>query len=635
VANTVEIIVKAIDEASKVLADVEGNAEKSLGGVEAAAAASAAQIALIASAASAAIGAVVSLGAAFAKNYSELLSFANALDKANQSTGVSLEFWQKLVKSSDEMNVSFDFMRGAIERLEKNLEGSGAALRKFGIDVADYQKLTPDEAVRRFAMQLEAITDPMEKTAVAMAATGKAGAENIAMWHAIATGAVDAQDALGKKMVDSLIKTEEALSSLATSWKTLKQEFVAVTASSLGLEERFRGLAADAKALALILDQWPGLWQALGRGVLDTTVHMIEAAKAAKEHEVQFPKTGSAVLGLTETTRQLTKGLDELVTMWQKEAKEEDKNTKSKEANAKKLTALWTARMTQLSKEAEESRKSAEAEIKAMNAEAKAEADLTAKIMAEEAKRLDAVQKTRQKEAEAAERYFERVIENGLRANETEIQGAQRVLEEVMRQRAELVANVESTGAQIMAADAAVAAAQKAVDDEATRAKIANVTLILDSASTILRALFGKSKAAAIAAAIIDTLASIVKTLASYPWPWSLVPAAAAAAVGYANVQKIRSQDAGFAQGTPGTSFVDFGAGTPSMLHGEEAVVTRSQGEGVASMVRDAIREGFRGVPQGRASRDERPIIMHLDGQVLGRWVSKRSRAGLMPLMGT
>jgi len=634
VANTVEIIVKATDEASKVLQDVENNATKSLGGVEAAAGQSAAGLALMASAAAAAATVVVGLGVAFRKSMIDLLSYAESLDKANQSTGVSVEFWQKLIKQGNELDITFDSMRGAIERLEKNFEGSGAALRKFGIDVENFKGLKPDDAVRAFADQLEAIQDPMEKTAVMMAATGKGGAEQAAMWHAIATGAVDAQKALGADMVAKLNATDQALDQAKTSVKNLIEQLTATVVMTVPFEGFFNIMTMGFKGLGDMLNAWPGIWEAMHKGAFQTAADMFQAAVAAGTHEEATQKTSKAVLEMTETNRKLTKGLDELGAMWEKEAKEEDKNAKLKEANSKKLAALWSARMTQLSKEAEESRKSAEAEIKSMNAEAKAETDLTAKILAEEAKRLDAVQKTREKEAEAAERYFERIIESGLRANETEIQGAQRVLEECMRRREELLANVEKTDKQIIAADAAVAAAQKAVDDEATKAKIANVTLILESASTILKSLFGKSKAAAIAAALIDAAAAIVKCFAQLGW-WGFVPAAAIAVQTGVQINKIRNQDAGFATGTPGTSFVDFGPGTPTVLHGPEAVVTRPQAEGVASMVRDAIREGFRGAPQGQASQREQPIILHLDGQVLGRWVAKRSRAGLMPLMGT
>jgi len=632
-ANQVEIIVRAVDEASKVLQDVENNATKSLGGVEAAAEKSAAGLAMIASAATAAVGAALALGAAFAKSYGELLSFAEGLDKANQSTGVSVEFLQKLIKTSDEMDISFDSMRGVIERLEKNLEGSGAALRKFGIDVADYQKLTPDEAVRRFADQLEAIKDPMEKTAVAMAATGKAGAENIAMWHAIAIGAVDAQEALGGKTVESLLKTEQALDSLTTSWKTLKQEFVAVTASSLGLEERFRGLAADAQALARILDQWPGLWQALGRGVIDTTVHMIEAAKAAREQEVQIPKTSQAVLGLTETNRKLQLGLDELVKLWEKEAKAEDKAAKEAEAAAKKREALSKKQVKLYEDEVKARRMLGDADAKETKAAEDGLARLTASFIKNYQVQEAAHKKAWAEMARAAAASYAMVDFVGAASffkTRTELQ---KTADEARFRYQQMLDAGKATYQELQAAHAAYKQAEADLNAKSSVSAIQGFELIASSASSILRSLFGKSKAAAIAAAIIDTLAAIVKTMAAYPWPWNLVPAAAAAVAGYAQVQKIRNTDAGFAQGTPGTSFVDFGAGTPSMLHGQEAVVTRPQAEGVASMVRDAIKEGLRGGRGATAAPTRMDLHVHLDGREIASSVGRRFQAGLAPAL--
>lgn len=131
--------------------------------------------------------------------------------------------------------------------------------------------------------------------------------------------------------------------------------------------------------------------------------------------------------------------------------------------------------------------------------------------------------------------------------------------------------------------------AKTALDREEELSSTQKFELIASSASTILRSIFGKSKAAAIAAVIIDTAAAIVKTLAAYPYPWSLIPAAAAAAAGYAQIQKIRAQDLGFAMGTPDTAFVDFGRSSLETLHGREAVVTPRQGASVAGMVEDAL----------------------------------------------
>lgn len=138
---------------------------------------------------------------------------------------------------------------------------------------------------------------------------------------------------------------------------------------------------------------------------------------------------------------------------------------------------------------------------------------------------------------------------------------------------------------------------KKAEDDLNEKSAISTMQkfeLLAASASSILRSLFGKSKAAAIAAAIIDTAAAVVKSLAAYPWPWNLVPAAAALAAGMAQVSKIRSTDAGFAMGTPGTSFQDFGRESIVALHNREAVVTPAQGASVAGMVGEAIRAARR-----------------------------------------
>lgn len=131
--------------------------------------------------------------------------------------------------------------------------------------------------------------------------------------------------------------------------------------------------------------------------------------------------------------------------------------------------------------------------------------------------------------------------------------------------------------------------AKDTLEGTSTLSTLEKFNIIANAASSLLRSVFGKSKTAAIAAAIIDTSAAVVKTLAAYPWPWSLAPAAAALAAGIAEINKIRSTDAGFAMGTPDTKFVDFGEGSLRMLHHEEAVVTKVQSESVAGMVEDAL----------------------------------------------
>jgi hypothetical protein len=153
-----------------------------------------------------------------------------------------------------------------------------------------------------------------------------------------------------------------------------------------------------------------------------------------------------------------------------------------------------------------------------------------------------------------------------------------------------MVAAKTASLGEMEAAFKAYTEAEKALDEAGAENKMELMQTVAQSASTILRSIFGRSKAAAIAAAIIDTLAAIAKALSAYPFPWNLAPAAAAAAVGYANVAKIRSQNAeGFASGTPGLDFAGFGRETMAALHNQEAVIPRGKGHLLASEIAAAL----------------------------------------------
>ena len=137
----------------------------------------------------------------------------------------------------------------------------------------------------------------------------------------------------------------------------------------------------------------------------------------------------------------------------------------------------------------------------------------------------------------------------------------------------------------------------------------------------ILGVLGEKHKAFAIAGAIISTYQAVAKALASAPWPANLVLAAGALAVGLANVARIRSSKPGFAEGTPEASFLDFGRGSLEMLHGDEAVVTRAQGENLADMLTDAV-------VGGKAGQTIR-VPIYVDGRMLTEGIVKHIPAVL------
>lgn len=131
--------------------------------------------------------------------------------------------------------------------------------------------------------------------------------------------------------------------------------------------------------------------------------------------------------------------------------------------------------------------------------------------------------------------------------------------------------------------------------EEGTRTAIGTATALMDGVGAVFGQLGKKHKAFAIAGAIIDTVSAIVKTLAAYPFPWSLIPAAAVGAMGYMHVREIQNAETpGYEKGTPGLDFMEFGKGTLAVLHKREAVVPEDRLDDFAA------RHGF--VPRGMPS---------------------------------
>jgi hypothetical protein len=141
----------------------------------------------------------------------------------------------------------------------------------------------------------------------------------------------------------------------------------------------------------------------------------------------------------------------------------------------------------------------------------------------------------------------------------------------------------------VQEAHAKAKAAEKAIDGDVYLSKTQQFELIANAAKTLISAVFGKGKAAAIATAIIDTAQAVVKALASAPPPLNYGLAAAVGIAGLVQINKIRSTETGFAQGTPDMAFMDFGRVSHVPLHGNEAVINKAQGATLADMVSEAL----------------------------------------------
>ncbi len=154
--------------------------------------------------------------------------------------------------------------------------------------------------------------------------------------------------------------------------------------------------------------------------------------------------------------------------------------------------------------------------------------------------------------------------------------------------------------------------AKRAAQGETETFTLSSNEAILTGSSQVLNQLGGKYKAAAIAQAVIATGQAVAKSLASAPWPASLVLAAGALAAGIANVNKIRSA-AAFQEGTENLDFQNFGPRTFAELHGQEAVVPQGGGhqlgrEVASELARMRPAESGASAELGAATRELRAL---------------------------
>lgn len=154
-----------------------------------------------------------------------------------------------------------------------------------------------------------------------------------------------------------------------------------------------------------------------------------------------------------------------------------------------------------------------------------------------------------------------------------------------------MLASDKFTKSEMLKAQKAMREAEAALDEQVFLSKEEQLDTLLSSTSTILTSIFGKNKTAAIAAALIDAAAAIVKVFAQFGF-FGFVPAAAIAAQTARRISQIRSTNANFAGGTSGLDFQSFGMGTPAVLHGQEAVIPQGKGHLLAGEIASAMPRG-------------------------------------------
>ncbi len=158
---------------------------------------------------------------------------------------------------------------------------------------------------------------------------------------------------------------------------------------------------------------------------------------------------------------------------------------------------------------------------------------------------------------------------------------------------ARMLASGLYTESQLRAAKGASAQAHQELDGVESNSAMAKYQMISAAASTVLKSIFGKSKAAAYAAAVIDTAAAVVSSFKNAGgYPWGLIPAAAMLAAGIAQIRQISSTNANFSTGTPGLDYQSFGREQQVNVHGDEAIIPRGGGHALAREIAAAGGSG-------------------------------------------
>lgn len=136
------------------------------------------------------VGALAAAGIAL--SFDALVQGAAKFKDLEEETGATAEDLASLAVVAATAGVEMESIAAAAIKLTKNLSGvddeskaAGAALTALGIPIADFKKLNPVEQIDALSKAFNSFADGPEKSAVALALFGKAGAEQLKVFKAL------------------------------------------------------------------------------------------------------------------------------------------------------------------------------------------------------------------------------------------------------------------------------------------------------------------------------------------------------------------------------------------------------------------------------------------------------------------
>jgi hypothetical protein len=496
----------------------------------------------VAAAAFSAIGAAI--GGAAMKSLAQV----DELGKVAQRIGVPVEQLSALKFAADQSGVSLDQLgqgfRDLAQKMSEaagdNQSGPARAFAAIGVAVTDAAgKLrASDQVLLDVAQKFAGLKDSAAKTTLAIQMFGESGAQMIPFLNQGRDGIAQLGDearslglvidsetsaAAGRfmKNLDDLKKSKDALvtvmaARLAPQLERLSSQFATYVRDAAKSEETTSFLTTSFKALASVVQVVATGVNILGI-VWKRFKDSILVQETTEENAARFWKMWDDIKAASSG------GFGEVKAIWDGWAP-----MVSKAANE---TAKATAPMIESSRQMGERLAIARAELQA----------LIASPTADFAQKMIAIQQA---------------LEKGIIPMSQQITMTNQVLAQMRTEaRATLDVLVNAPLETFAAKMAAVRAAlqdgtismrefgkmTKEINDE----NVDHMHALASSVSSALTSIFGKNKAAAIAAAVINTAQAVTKNLAQYPMPYGGIMAGLALATGAAQIAAIKSTNLG------------------------------------------------------------------------------------------
>lgn len=237
---------------------------------------------------------------AFAKG---ALEAGDALVKASDKTGITIDALQQLQFIADQSGNSLDDVTAAITQMQNRLasddKSAVAAVDRLGLSLQQLKGLEPDQQFVAIAEAIGKIPDPMTRTQLAMDVFGRKGAEILPTMRADIARLADEAPRMSAAAARGLDDFGDMMSKIWLSLKNVTGEVLAATIDGVRLMVESFGTLADV-AGNLLTGNFKAAWDA-AMGMSKEALPDVKAAATSAAGAMS--SAGAAAGSLAEDTK--------------------------------------------------------------------------------------------------------------------------------------------------------------------------------------------------------------------------------------------------------------------------------------------------------------------------------------------